>query len=157
LRGEGIEFQTVHIPALFKALTEMMSPSLISRNLKLKTLADLSSVQGDETLLLSLLTNLVENAAKASKSDDTITVRTYEEEGPVLEVKDTGYGMEKQEIEKITAPFYCVDKSRSRKFGGAGLGLSIVAQIVDLHKAKMEIDSSPGQGTTIRIRFKLDH
>ena len=66
---------------------------------------------------------------------------------------DSGRGLEQEEIEKITAPFYRVDKSRSREFGGVGLGLSIASQIIALHDAKLEIDSVPNIGTTIRVCF----
>jgi two-component system phosphate regulon sensor histidine kinase PhoR len=100
-----------------------------------------------------MLTNLVENAARASSPGDVITVKARQKDCPVIEVIDTGHGMHSQEIEKITAPFYRIDKSRSRQNGGAGLGLSIVSQIVCLHGAKMEIESRPGEGTIVRICF----
>ena len=103
--------------------------------------------------MLSLFTNLVDNAARASKPKDVITVRAYQERCPVIEVGDTGIGMDEQEIIKVTEPFYRVEKSRSRKDGGIGLGLSIVAQIVSLHGAELEIESRPGEGTTVRIYF----
>ena len=58
-----------------------------------------------------------------------------------------------EEIKKITAPFYRVDKSRSREFGGAGLGMSIVSKIVALHNAKLEIESEENSGTIVRVIF----
>lgn len=153
LRGEKIELQNVNIPDLLSALTDMTRPIFTNRQLTLNTQTTITEINGDETLLLSMLTNLVENAAKASKSRSTITVKAYKTNYPVIEVSDTGQGMEQREIHKITAPFYRVDKSRSRKFGGVGLGLSIVSQIVTLHGARLEIDSIPGVGTTVRIHF----
>jgi signal transduction histidine kinase len=153
LRGEDIALRPVNIRELFEALADMTSSELAARGLELDTAPDIARITGDETLLLSMLRNLVENAARASKSGAVITVRAYEEDGPVIEVADTGCGMEQREIEKITAPFYRVDKSRSRELGGAGLGLSIVSQIAGLHRAKIEIGSEPGAGTTVRICF----
>lgn len=153
LRGERIELQAVNIQELLGALTNIMSPALTIRHLTLVTQAEIKEINGDETLLLSMLTNLVENASKASKANDTITVRVYQADYPVIEVNDTGCGMEQSEIEKITNPFYRVDKSRSREFGGVGLGLSVVSQIADLHDARLEIDSIPDVGTTVRICF----
>jgi len=158
-----------------------------------------------------MLTNLVENSARASKPGDVITVKAYETQRPagevidtepnvvkvigtekdmgagfitngwkgqnvvevddtkdgmdaghiakavkrfnVVEVIDTGYGMDIWETRKITAPFYRVEKSRSRKDGGTGLGLSIVSQIAALHEADLEIESQPGEGTVVRICF----
>lgn len=153
LRGEETELRRVDVSALFASLAGMMTPTLTSRRIRLDTQTKIKEINGDETLLLSMLTNLTENAAKASKPGDTITVRAFETEFPIIEVADMGHGMERSEIEKITEPFYRVDKSRSRKFGGVGLGLSIVSQIADLHGAKLEIESSPGKGTTVWICF----
>jgi signal transduction histidine kinase len=111
-------------------------------------------IHGDETLLLSLLVNLVANAARASKSGAVIKVKVYStDDGAVFEVIDSGRGLAEEEIEKISAPFYRVDKSRSREFGGIGLGLSIVSQIVAIHNARLEINSVQDIGTTVRICF----
>ena len=153
MRGGNIAFQQVDIPTLFGVLSEMVRPILNSRNQNLIMLPDVAQLNGDETLLLSMLQNLIENASRASNEGEVIKVRAYYEDCPVIEVSDNGYGMERQEIEKITAPFYRVDKSRSRNFGGVGLGLSIVSQIAALHGAKITIDSHVGEGTTIKIYF----
>lgn len=153
LRGEEIELQKVNIPELFDTLTNITRPIFINRQLTLNIQTEITEISGDETLLLSMLTNLVENAARASKPFSTITLRAYQADTPIIEVSDTGHGMEQSEIQKITAPFYRVNKSRSRKFGGVGLGLSIVSQIIDLHGAQLEIDSKLNAGTTVRIYF----
>ncbi|MCL2060259.1 MAG: HAMP domain-containing histidine kinase [Oscillospiraceae bacterium] len=153
MRGENIAFRQVDVTALFSALSEIMRPILAPRNLNLIVLTDIAQINGDETLLLSMLQNLVENASRASNEGADIKVRAYYDNCPVIEVSDNGCGMEQQEIEKITAPFYRVDKSRSRNFGGVGLGLSIVSQIAALHGAKIEIESHLGEGTTIKIYF----
>ncbi len=153
LRGEKIVMQEVAVKPLFEALASVSQPVLEERNLLLQTETEIAFVRGDEVLLLSMLRNLVENAAKASAAGSQITVRAYRGDVTVIEVCDTGFGMEPSEVEKITAPFYRVDRSRARKFGGVGLGLSIVSQIVKLHGAHLTIDSVPGQGTRVRIDF----
>ena len=156
LRDEKPDLKPVDIASLFEDLANLLRTSLGARNLSLEANADVAYVTGDKTLLLSLLANLVENAAGASKPGSAITVRAfivYEKDGVVLEVSDTGLGMDEEEIKKITAPFYRVDKSRSRANGGMGLGMSIVAQIVSLHGAEMRIESQPGAGTKVQIRF----
>ena len=66
---------------------------------------------------------------------------------------DNGRGIPQEEIARITEAFYMVDKSRSKKAGGIGLGLALCTQIVNLHGAKMEIKSKPGVGTQIRVIF----
>lgn len=153
LREEITELKQIEVDKLLNALEVTMKPSLDTRNIKLLTEATLEYIFGDEVLLLSVLTNLVENAARASKSGDCVTVRAYESESAIIEVEDKGIGMEQEEIEKITAPFYRIDKSRSREFGGVGLGMSIVSRIAALHNARLEIKSKKGTGTVVRIIF----
>lgn len=153
LREEITELKQIEVDKLLNALEVTMKPSLDTRNIKLLTEATLEYIFGDEVLLLSVLTNLVENAARASKSGDCVTVRAYESESAIIEVEDKGIGMEQEEIEKITAPFYRIDKSRSREFGGVGLGMSIVSRIAALHNARLEIKSEKDAGTVVRIIF----
>lgn len=69
-------------------------------------------------------------------------------------VIDDGCGMEQEELSKITEAFYMVDKSRSRKKGGAGLGLAVSAEIIRLHGGALSFVSEPGQGTCARIFLK---
>ena len=78
-------------------------------------------------------------------------VRRFGED--IILVEDHGRGIPAEEIPKITEAFYMVDKSRSKKAGGIGLGLALCTQIVNLHGAKMEIKSKPGVGTQIRVIF----
>lgn len=103
---------------------------------------------GDEDLLLSFFSNLVENACRASQRGGIIEI-TGNDRG--IFVKDCGCGISREEIEKITEPFYMVDKSRSRKEGGAGLGLALCSQIARMHRGKLQISSSPEQGTCIGL------
>lgn len=153
LREEKINLSPVDITDLFDELKITMIPIFEKRNLKLITETEIDSIKGDKTLLLSMLINLVENAARASASNDKVIVRAYYQSSPLIEVIDEGFGMEQEEIEKIREPFYRIDKSRSREFGGAGLGLSIVSRIVILHKAKLVINSEKRKGTTIKVIF----
>jgi len=153
LRGEEVELKPVDIGSLFEDLDNLMKPSLSARDLSMESHAYAGYVNGDKTLLLSMLTNLVENAAGASRPGSAITIRACEKDGLIIEVIDTGVGMKEEEIEKITSPFYRTDKSRSRTSGGIGLGLSIVSQIVSLHGAEMRIESLPNMGTKVQIHF----
>ena len=182
LRGESIKFSPVNVSILFNELKDIVSPVLTDRNLRLVVSSNIAHINGDETLLLSLLVNLVENAARASEEGASIIVNAYKKQHKdadvsvsdasagfggeaidasvivdsgisVIEVVDNGCGMDKREIEKITTPFYRIDKSRSRKYGGVGLGLNIVSRIVALHGAKIDIISNPGKGTAVRIYF----
>ncbi|HWQ79131.1 MAG TPA: HAMP domain-containing sensor histidine kinase [Anaerovoracaceae bacterium] len=111
-------------------------------------------MEGDGDLIESLLLNIVENALRAVPEDGKIEVKTRrEEDGFLLTVADNGIGMSEHDRSKVLEPFYRADKSRSRAYGGAGLGLALCKQICDLHHARIEIFSQPEQGTAITIKF----
>ncbi|MCL1866473.1 MAG: HAMP domain-containing histidine kinase [Oscillospiraceae bacterium] len=143
MRESQIVMKPCNVADLFESLEKMSPHKLVIHN-------DTTVINGDETLLLSMLTNLTENAARACGADGVITVRAYDN---VIEVADTGHGMESGEIEKVAAPFYRVDASRSRKFGGVGLGLSIVSAIAEVHGARIVIESEVGVGTVVKVVF----
>ena len=104
----------------------------------------------DEDLMTEVLVNLVDNAIKASPEGAEITITARDKS---ISVTDKGRGIPGDEIHKILEPFYMVDKSRSRKSGGAGLGLAIVKLILDKHNATLEINSTLGQGTSMNLHF----
>ena len=102
----------------------------------------------------SLLVNLIDNALKATVAGGSIWVKAYEKAGKkIFEVSDTGIGIPEEELGKITDAFYMVDKSRSRKEGGSGLGLALCVKVVELHGGFLQIESQPGEGTTVRAVF----
>lgn len=102
----------------------------------------------DEDLLLSLLWNLVENACKASDPGESIEVLA--EEGKIL-VRDFGKGIPSEEICRVTEAFYMVDKSRSGKAGGIGLGLALCRRIAEIHGWRLRIESREGEGTEVSV------
>lgn len=148
-----LEIKTISVKQLLQELKEQMSLSLEKRKLTLHTSYTIETMQGDETLLLSMLCNLVENAARASTEGTTITVSVYQDIKTVIEVQDQGCGMPESEAEKIMLPFYKLDKARTRENGGVGLGLSIVQQIAQVHHGTIEIKSKIGLGTTVKVIF----
>ena len=105
----------------------------------------------DEDLFTEVLINLIDNARKASSAGDSIILAAKEN---VIEVRDFGRGIPEEERERILEPFYMIDKSRSRKSGGAGLGLAITAMILKRHNCKMQIESKVGEGTRIICGFQ---
>ena len=110
----------------------------------------------DVELFKSLLYNLLDNARKASPTGGKLSF-TAQAEGDraVLRVRDWGQGIPPQELDKICQPFYMVDKSRSRKAGGAGLGLALCQAIVSAHGGSMEFWSQVGEGTQVTLTFPL--
>lgn len=113
-------------------------------------------ISGEKTLLTVAIKNLIDNACKASNHNDTIIVygRINQDRYQII-VKDFGFGIPESEIQHIMEPFYMVDKSRSRKQGGAGLGLSLTKQILNIHHAAIQIDSRLQKGTKITLSFSI--
>ncbi len=138
---------------IFERMVTIITPIAEVKGVKLAVSNTLNAIVSDEFLLLSLLTNLAENAIKASSEGDTVLVKAYIAEHAVIEVADTGCGIDEEQIKLITEPFYRVDRSRSRESGGVGLGLSIARQIAELHDATIKITSKLGEGTTVRVSF----
>ncbi len=111
-----------------------------------------SRLLADPNLIELALINLVENAAKYSMGPPKITLllESFKNE-IVITIKDEGVGIPKEELENIFQRFYRVDKSRSKRVGGSGLGLSIVETIVAKHHGKVAVDSEEGIGSTFRL------
>ncbi|MFI9505984.1 sensor histidine kinase [Nocardia sp. NPDC052566] len=111
-------------------------------------------VVGDEARLRQVLANLLNNALIHTPQDTAVTVRlTPDFDEVLLEVADTGPGLPPEEAERVFERFYRTDTSRTRASGGSGLGLSIVQALVTAHGGEVEVDSTPGRGTTFTVRL----
>lgn len=147
---EEIEIRDESVKALLDAVKKSTAETLQKREIMLQTACDTDTLPMDFDLMQSLLINLVDNAAKASAAGQTVELRAY---GRTLEVADHGIGIPEEELARITEPFYRVDKSRSKKMGGSGLGLALVKRIADAHGAEIKIQSKLGEGTSIKVVF----
>ena len=96
----------------------------------------------------SALVNLIENSRRASNADSVIELLAYDN---LIEVKDHGSGIPQADVARVTEPFYMVDKSRSKKNGGIGLGLALVKRIVETHGITMKISSKINTGTSVKL------
>ena len=106
-------------------------------------------------LTRTLLINLLDNARKAMPDGGRIGLFVrMTPDGVLFIVRDSGRGMEQEELRHITEAFYRVDKARARAEGSAGLGLALCAKIVELHKGSLRFESEPGKGTTVFAEFK---
>ena len=118
--------------------------------------ADLSNadiqIDADERKLTQILLNLVSNAVKFTPGDGLVTVRSADRGDDIeISVSDTGIGMTRDEIKLALAPFGQVDSSMNRRHTGTGLGLPLSRSLAELHGGSLEIESTPGAGTTIRV------
>lgn len=110
------------------------------------------TVQGDADLLCDLVINLVTNAAKASTPGSAIAVCAEQADGSIrLTVQDHGQGIPADKLARVVEPFYMVDKSRSRRQGGSGLGLALCSRIAQAHGGTLAMESELGKGTTVTV------
>ena len=109
---------------------------------------------GSDALIYRMIFNLTENAVKYNRPGGSVRVSvTQEPEKLLIRVSDTGCGIPKVYQRSIFQPFFRVDKSRSREYGGAGLGLSLVWEIADLHGGSVWVEKSSDKGTTIAVEL----
>ena len=107
---------------------------------------------GSDALIYRLIFNLTENAVKYNRPGGSVRVSvTQEPEKLLLRVSDTGCGIPEEYQRSIFQPFFRVDKSRSREYGGAGLGLALVWEIAELHGGSVWVEESSEKGTTIAV------
>lgn len=109
-----------------------------------------SLMNGSDPLMYRMMFNLVENAIRYSRPASTIDVTVNEEDDRVLiRIEDGGFGIPEQHRDSVFQPFFRVDKSRSREYGGVGLGLSLVWEITTLHGGTIEVENSSSHGTVM--------
>lgn len=167
LRVDEIERKEISFEKLTDKLASGFMKNLAKKGIALCIDKREGTLYGNEELLYSLLANLVENAARAceEKGHIYVSLEEYNEgafsgrknnmtEFARIRVRDDGIGMRQEEIEKITAPFYRVDKARSRKSGGIGLGMTLCRQIVKSHDGTMECESVYGEGTAVTVLIR---
>lgn len=111
-------------------------------------------ILGVDELLENLIFNLCDNAIKYNRKGGFVKVE-LKTLGKVVElsIKDNGIGIPKELQERVFERFFCVDKSRSKKIGGSGLGLSIVKSVLKLHSATISLESDVGKGSEFNVRF----
>ncbi|GLV58431.1 hypothetical protein KDH_52640 [Dictyobacter sp. S3.2.2.5] len=118
--------------------------------------ADLPYVEADSDRVTQVLLNLLDNARRHTNGGGHISVDAAKKDGQVrISVRDTGVGIDKEDLPHIFERFYRADRSRAAKTGGSGLGLAIVKAIVTTHGGKVWAESTPGQGTTVIFTLPL--
>ena len=139
---------------LVDEVLEDLEPLAQEKNIKLIGKCKDITMVGSDILIYRLVYNLVENAIKYNHSGGQVTVTAYKEQAHIyLSVADTGSGIPKELRERVFEPFFRVDKSRSRKLGGVGLGLALVHEIVRVHDGSITVKSNPSGGTIFEVIF----
>lgn len=148
--NDSILLEEVSIKELFEQAAELEAYHLKEKGIQLKVSCNMKSKKVDRDLFISLLINLIDNGIKASRKGDIIWLEGTENR---IVVRDQGCGIPKEEISQVREAFYMVDKSRSRKDGGCGLGLALCDKIAALHNARLLIESELGKGTSVSVIF----
>ena len=148
--NDSICMEMVDINDLFSSVAEMEEHNLKKKNITLRYSCHMEKRLLDKDLMISSLTNLVDNAIKASDYGSDIYMEANVNR---ITVRDSGCGIPEDEISRVTEAFYMVDKARTRKAGGCGLGLALCGKIAELHGAWLEINSKEGEGTEVSIVF----
>ena len=173
--------QTERLTRLTKTLLEMSNLRQVARNERIRLapmieeiFADLAPLSdkcgvtltaegdgimtGSDALIYRLIFNLTENAVKYNRPGGSVRVSVAQEpEKLLIRVFDNGCGIPEEYQQSIFQPFFRVDKSRSREYGGAGLGLSLVWEIADIHGGSVRVEESSKNGTVIAAEFPIQH
>ena len=147
---EALELCDMSIETIFEAAQQSCSVILREKEIQLEIEEHGEHFCMEPDLMTDVIINLIDNAVKASRQGGRICLQA---EGNEIRVRDYGRGIPREEQDKILEPFYMIDKSRSRKHGGAGLGLALTATILELHHASLRIESEPGSGTCMILQF----
>jgi two-component system heavy metal sensor histidine kinase CusS len=139
-------------PMVEEIFTDLV-PLSEKRSVTLEAEGD-AALTGSDALIYRLLFNLTENAVKYNRPGGSVRVELAQrQEKCIIRVSDTGCGIPEEYQRSIFHPFFRVDKSRSREYGGAGLGLSLVWEIADLHGGSVWVEKSSDKGTTIAVEL----
>jgi two-component system phosphate regulon sensor histidine kinase PhoR len=146
--------EQVALKALSGEVAGQLRDRAEARGVTLEVAGEDASVTGVRQLLYEIVYNLVDNAIKYNRKDGRVVVTVSADiGGTALSVADSGIGIPKEDQSRVFERFYRVDKSHSRDTGGTGLGLSIVKHAALYHNAEIDLQSKPGAGTTITVRF----
>ncbi len=143
-----IEYKQIDISDIIKSVAEDLK--VVYPNQKINFTPKKSEIISDYALIKQLFVNLVENAIKYGKGND-IDIVVSHNKNITVEIKDRGEGISSEDLNHIYDKFFRVDKARSRNMGSHGLGLSIVKNITEALNIDMDIESTLGEGTTIKI------
>jgi len=161
LKKDEAIMREVSLPQFLQEVEKALGPVMKQKNIRFVCRGDRGKVWLEPDLVKSLVYNLVDNAAKAMDGEGIIAVKgTVIPGGCEILVADNGRGMAQNELSRITEAFYRVDKSRSRQQGGAGLGLALCKQIVQVHNGSIQFASTPGVGTRVTVTLygrRQDH
>ena len=145
----------IQLAPMLEEICTDLAPLAEKRNITLECSGDAAMI-GSDALIYRLLFNLTENAIKYNRAGGRVkAIATQTETEVFIRVSDTGCGIQPEFQRSIFQPFFRVDKSRSRQYGGAGLGLSLVWEIANLHAGRVWVEESSEKGTTMAVQLPV--
>lgn len=145
-------WQTFDGMAVFEKIIEELKEDIIQKGLTVAVSGD-CRIKGDRTLLERAFSNLVHNAVRYNVDNGAVNINLAD--GSIV-IEDSGVGIPAEDLEHIFEPFYVVDKSRTKRLGGHGLGMAIAKNIFDNHNIDIQVSSEQGQGTIIKVMTAMN-
>ena len=152
--GDAMPTEPVDLLAVSQEAAENLQDAATARDVTVSVTGQPSVIPGVRRLLYEVVYNLCDNAIKYNRDGGRVDITVaHDADGSSVTVADTGIGIAPEHQSRVFERFYRVDKSHSKASGGTGLGLSIVKHAVQYHHGRIELESTPGTGTTIRVVF----
>ena len=152
--GDAMPTEPVDLLAVSQEAAENLHDAAAARNVTVSVTGQPAVLPGVRRLIYEIVYNLCDNAIKYNRDGGRVDVTVAADAGgSSITVADTGIGIAPEHQARVFERFYRVDKSHSKASGGTGLGLSIVKHAVQYHHGRIELESTPGTGTTIRVVF----
>ena len=145
-------FESIDIYDLANEILSNQENRALERDINLELNGENLNIFANKRMIRDLLSNLIDNAIKYNNENGSVVVEIYKEASYcIVKVKDTGIGISPQDQDRVFERFYRADKSRSKKIGGTGIGLSIVKHIVEKHNGEVKLNSKLNVGTEVEI------
>ncbi|MFN8563888.1 MAG: ATP-binding protein [Anaerolineae bacterium] len=157
-RLPDLTFVPLNVNRLLHDAETHVAPAAVEKGivLRLRANAGLPAILGHERDIYRAMTNLIENAIHYTHAGGSVTVSARSDDSDVvIEVADTGIGIDPAEVDRVFERFYRSRQAQDMRSNGTGLGLAIVKRIIEVHAGAIEVESTPGVGTTFRIRLPL--
>jgi signal transduction histidine kinase len=148
-----LEIVATSIDEILDETTRRLAPKIEQKNLTLSKEIEKAIIMVDPYKIQQVFTNLINNAINYTDEGSIYVEGRLDEDMYIIKISDTGIGIKPSQIDKIFKRFYRVDKTRSRKTGGSGLGLSISKNVVLRHGGNIYVDSTPQKGSTFIVEL----
>ena len=148
--GDSIQMEEVDLYDIALNCQAMLEPAADKQKVSIIVDGEKCMVRANKLMMEELIYNLTDNAVRYNREGGKVWINVSD---GTLSVKDNGIGISKENQERVFERFFRVDKSRSKKTGGTGLGLAIVKHIIELHDARLIVESSESEGTEITVSF----